>query len=52
MPVHIHFKDKTIPQYRPVVEAVQEIKILSPVEPKDVTLDDDRTLLAEFVKAG
>jgi hypothetical protein len=52
MPVHIHFKDKTIPQYRPVVQAEQDIKIMSPAEPKSVTLDDDRTLLAEFVKAG
>ncbi|HEU4401274.1 MAG TPA: hypothetical protein VFT43_04145, partial [Candidatus Polarisedimenticolia bacterium] len=51
MPVHIHFKDKTIPQYKPVVQASQDIKIMSPIEPKDVTLDDDRTLLAEFVKA-
>jgi hypothetical protein len=52
MPVHIHFKDKTIPQYRPIIQAEQDIKILSPAEPKNVTLDDDRTLLAEFVKAG
>jgi hypothetical protein len=51
MPVHIHFKDKTIPQYRMVVQAEQDIKIMSPLEPKDVTLDDDRVLLAEIVKA-
>jgi len=51
MPVHIHFKDKTIPQYKPITQASQEIKILSPMEPKDVTLDDERTLLAEIVKA-
>jgi peptidase M1-like protein len=51
MPVYIHFKDKTIPQYKPVTQASQEIKILSPMEPKDVTLDDERTLLAEIVKA-
>ncbi len=51
MPVHIHFKDKTISQYRMVVHAEQDIKIMSPMEPKDVTLDDDRVLLAEFVKA-
>jgi Peptidase family M1 domain len=50
MPVYIHFKDKTIPQFKPVVQADQDIKMLSPVEPKDVTLDDDRTLLAEVVK--
>jgi len=53
MPIHIRFKDKEIPpQYRPVVQAEQDIKILSPADPKDVTLDDDRTLLAEFIKAG
>lgn len=50
MPVHIHFKDKTIPQYKPVVQADQELKILSPMEPKNVTLDDDHTLLADFVR--
>jgi hypothetical protein len=50
MPVHIHFKDKSIPQYKPVVQADQELKILSPMEPKNVTLDDDHTLLADFVK--
>lgn len=52
MPVHIHFKDKTIPQYKPVTQAEQDIKLLSPDEPKDVTLDDDHTLLADIVKAG
>ena len=52
MPIHFHFKrGESIPQYRPVVEAAQDIKFLLDVEPKDVTLDDDRTLLAEFVKA-
>ena len=50
MPVYIHFKKQTIPQYRPVVEAEQDIQILSPMEPEDVTLDDERTLLAEFIK--
>jgi hypothetical protein len=50
MPVHIHFKDKMIPQYKPLVQAEQEIKIMSPMEPKNVTLDDDRTLLAEIVR--
>ena len=52
MPIHIHFKDKTIPQYKPVVEQEQDIKIMSPAEPKDVTLDDEHTLLADIVKAG
>jgi len=52
MPVHIHFKDKTIPQYKPVVQQEQDIKILSPTEPKDVTLDDDHTLLADISKAS
>jgi len=52
MPVHIHFKDKTIPSYQPVVQAEQDIKIMSPSEPKDVTLDDDHTLLADVVKAN
>jgi len=52
MPIHIHFKDKTIPQYKPVVQAEQDVKIVSPAEPKDVTLDDDHTLLADIVKAG
>jgi len=52
MPVQIHFKDKTIPQYKPIVQAEQDIKLMSPVEPKDVTLDDDRTLLAEIVKGS
>ena len=51
MPIHIHFKDKTIPQYKPVTQAEQDIKLLSPAEPKDVTLDDDRSLLADIVKA-
>ena len=50
MPIHIHFKGQTIRQYRPVTEAEQDIRILSPMKPKDVTLDDDRTLLAVFVK--
>jgi aminopeptidase N len=50
MPIHIHFKKQTIPQYRPVIEAEQDIQILSPLEPEDVTLDDNRTLLAEFEK--
>jgi len=52
MPIHIHFKDKTIPQYKPVVQQEQDIKLMSPAEPKDVTLDDERTLLADIVKAG
>ena len=53
MPIHIQAKGATIPpQYRPVVQPEQDIKLISPVEPKDVTLDDERTLLAEFVKAG
>ena len=52
MPAHIHFKDKTIPQYKPVVQQEQDIKILSPTEPKDVTLDDDHTLLADISKAS
>ncbi len=51
MPIHIHFKDKTIPQYKPVVQMEQDIKILSPTEPKDVTLDDDHTLFADIAKA-
>jgi hypothetical protein len=51
MPVHIHFKDKTIPQYKPVTQVDQDIKLLSPAEPKDVTLDDDHSLLADIVKA-
>jgi hypothetical protein len=50
MPIYLHFKKGTIPQYRGVVEANQEIKILAPEKPKNVTLDDERTLLAEFVK--
>lgn len=52
MPVHLHFKDKSIPQYKPIVQADQDIKFMVPMDPKNVTLDDDRTLLAEFVKAG
>ena len=52
MPVDIHFKDKTMPQYRPVIQTEQDIKILSPTEPKDVTLDDDHTLLADIAKAS
>jgi peptidase M1-like protein len=52
MPIHLHFKDKTIPQYKPVVQQEQDIKIISPAEPKDVTLDDEHTLLADIVKAG
>jgi aminopeptidase N len=54
MPIHIRFKDKReVPtQYKPVVEVEQDIKLLLPAEPKEVTLDDERTLLAEFVKAG
>ena len=52
MPVYVHFKDKTIPQYKPVVQAEQDIKIMSPIDPKDVTLDDEHTLLAEIVKAS
>ena len=52
MPIHIHFKDKTIPQYKPVTQMDQDIKLLSPAEPKDVTLDDDHSLLADIVKAS
>jgi hypothetical protein len=52
MPVHLHFKGKSIPQYKPVIQAEQDIKLLVPEEPKNVTLDDDRTLLAEIVKAS
>jgi hypothetical protein len=52
MPIHLHFKDKTIPQYKGIVQAEQDIKLMSPVEPKDVTLDDEHTLLADIVKAG
>ena len=51
MPIHIHFKDKTIPQYKPVTQMEQDIKLLSPAEPKNVTLDDDHSLLADIVKA-
>jgi hypothetical protein len=50
MPIHFHFENgDSIPQYRPVVEAEQDIRFLLDVEPKEVTLDDDRTLLAEIV---
>jgi hypothetical protein len=53
MPVHLHFKrGESVPQYRPVVEAEQDIRFLLDVEPRDVTLDDDRALLAEYVKAN
>ncbi len=52
MPIHLHFKDKTIPQYKPVVQVDQDIKLLCPTEPKDVTLDDDHTLLADISKAS
>ena len=52
MPVYIHFKDKTVPQYNPIVQGEQDIKLMSPLEPKDVTLDDDHTLLAEIVKGS
>jgi len=52
MPIYIHFKDKTIPQYKPVVQMEQDVKIVSPAEPKDVTLDDEHTLLADITKAG
>ena len=52
MPVHVHFKEKSVPQYMPVVEAEQDLKIVVPERPKDVTLDDDHTLLADFVKAS
>ena len=52
MPVYVHFKDKTIPEYKGVVQAEQDIKILSPLEPKDVTLDDEHTLLADIAKAS
>ena len=53
MPIHIHTKGTAIPpQYRPVTQGEQDIKLMSPVEPKDVTLDDDHTLLADIVKAG
>ena len=40
MPVHLHFKGKTIPQYKPVVQADQDIKILSPEEPKSDAPDE------------
>jgi hypothetical protein len=50
MPVYLHFKKATIPQYKWILQANQEIKILAPEKPKNVTLDDERTLLAEFVK--
>jgi len=43
---------KTIPQYKPVMQLNQEIKLLSPAEPRHVTLDDDHSLLADIVKAG
>jgi len=36
----------------PVVEAEQDLRIFSPLQPEDVTLDDERTLLAEFQKQG
>jgi hypothetical protein len=52
MPIYLHFKGKTVPEYKGVVQAEQDIKILSPAEPKDVTLDDEHTLLADIVKAG
>ena len=52
MPVHIHFKDKTIPEYKMVEQAEQDIKLMSPMNPKDVTLDDDNTLLADVYKAN
>ncbi len=51
MPIHIRLKKGNVPtQYRPVTEADQEIQLLLPVEPKDITLDDERTLLAEYIK--
>jgi hypothetical protein len=52
MPIHIHFKKQTVLRYMPVVEAEQDLRIFSPLQPEDVTLDDERTLLAEFQKQG
>jgi peptidase M1-like protein len=53
MPIYIHAKGSEIPpQYKGVVQAEQDIKLMCPVEPKDVTLDDDHTLLADILKAG
>ena len=52
MPIHIRFKKQTVLRYMPVLEAEQDLRIFSPLEPEDVTLDDDRTLLAEFQKQG
>ncbi|MFQ5877426.1 MAG: M1 family metallopeptidase [Acidobacteriota bacterium] len=52
MPVYVHFKKRKIPQYRPVLKADQVIKILSPERPTDVTLDDERTLLADFIRTN
>ena len=52
MPVYLHFKKgESVPRYSPVVKADQDIKFLLDVEPQDVTLDDQRTLLAEYEKA-
>jgi peptidase M1-like protein len=52
MPIHVHFRDKTIPQYKMVEQAEQDLKLMSPIEPKNVTLDDDNTLLADVYKAN
>jgi len=52
MPIYIHFKTKTIPQYKPLVQMEQDVKIVSPAEPKDVTLDDERTLLGRHRQGG
>ena len=51
MPMHFHFKGKgkeSIVQYKPVVKAEQDVKFLLDEKPKNVTLDDENTLLADI----
>ncbi len=53
MPVYIEFKGKKVaPQYMRVDQPEEDLKLLSPEEPKNVTLDEDNTLLADITRAN
>jgi hypothetical protein len=50
VPVMLRFKSGVVPAYKEMIEPEQVMRFMAPERPKDVTLDDEHTLLAEIVR--
>ena len=53
MPVFFHFgKDKVLVKERPILKADDVYQIKLPEKPERISLDDNKTLLADIVAQG